>query len=894
MAPKPASTAGKAPASTASKAPAKTEGAKAAKKTSKPATADGEKKKRKKTRKETYSSYIYKVLKQVHPDTGISNKAMAILNSFVNDIFERIATEASKLATYSKKSTISSREIQTSVRLILPGELAKHAISEGTKTVAHVGASHSSEARYPPPRCHPETREHVLACLSDWINSHPTLLNQTANQVVDSEPPYFPVHWLYGQAGVGKSAIAQTLSESFDGSQGSRHLAASFFFSRTNPIRSSPTYLFTSIALSLAFCTGGPDLRSAIDNSVKDDPAILSASIDIQFRKLVVDPLQNLLQREEWRKQCQTLPQLVIIDGLDECGDSDSQRRVLTTVLNGFAPGSTLPLRFLIASRPEPAIREIFNRFSYITTRTELGDDYQTSRDVAIYLHDGFSCIYRKETHRAAMSGVLFPWPSPGIIDDLVQRTSGQFIYATTVLKYVDDEFSTPPERLKLVLGLPVGDPNAFAELDALYQQIMSTNPNTDRLNSVMGLLVAILENELQPDDSFALTEDLLSLPPGAVLSTLRGMHSVLDITPGRIRISHKSFEDFLKDPRRSGKFHVDVHSQRLHLIQRCKEAASRYQLELDNPRLDKTRRLQRLRSLFYFARTFGILPASFVLHCKQTRVNPFFFKVDNAAKRYKAVLDGQTVCLKVYYPSRCNDTMLSNIAIETLIWRQLNHPNVLSFLGVTNFGPPFCLVSPFLRNGDVMSFLRSHPEHDKRLCIKQITEGMNYLHTLQPPLTPVTHRDIKARNIYVTDDYQCCLADFGVSSIFDSYYDREKHFGASVEWLPPEVMIDKEPYETHGDVYAFACTAVEILSGRRPYSFLGQVDEVAILCGVFDGVRPPQPECVDDNDYIWELIQSCWVRNPLDRPSSKQICAVLRDRSLDALTNSESSSSFP
>ncbi|KAK7047453.1 histone H2B [Paramarasmius palmivorus] len=135
MAPKPASTAGKAPASTASKAPAKTEGSKAAKKTSKPAPADGEKKKRKKTRKETYSSYIYKVLKQVHPDTGISNKAMAILNSFVNDIFERIATEASKLATYSKKSTISSREIQTSVRLILPGELAKHAISEGTKSV---------------------------------------------------------------------------------------------------------------------------------------------------------------------------------------------------------------------------------------------------------------------------------------------------------------------------------------------------------------------------------------------------------------------------------------------------------------------------------------------------------------------------------------------------------------------------------------------------------------------------------------------------------------------------------------------------------------------------------------------------------------------------------------
>ncbi|CAB4435421.1 unnamed protein product [Rhizophagus irregularis] len=101
----------------------------------------GDKPKRRKVRKETYSSYIYKVLKQVHPDTGISNKAMSILNSFVNDIFERIAGEASKLAAYNKRSTISSREIQTAVRLILPGELAKHAVSEGTKAVTKYTSS---------------------------------------------------------------------------------------------------------------------------------------------------------------------------------------------------------------------------------------------------------------------------------------------------------------------------------------------------------------------------------------------------------------------------------------------------------------------------------------------------------------------------------------------------------------------------------------------------------------------------------------------------------------------------------------------------------------------------------------------------------------------------------
>ena len=97
-------------------------------------------------------------MKQVHPDTGVSSKAMSIMNSFVNDLFERIAAEASKLAHYNKRfdilsiwsvvlklsfgrSTITSREIQTAVRLLLPGELAKHAVSEGTKAVTKYTSS---------------------------------------------------------------------------------------------------------------------------------------------------------------------------------------------------------------------------------------------------------------------------------------------------------------------------------------------------------------------------------------------------------------------------------------------------------------------------------------------------------------------------------------------------------------------------------------------------------------------------------------------------------------------------------------------------------------------------------------------------------------------------------
>lgn len=88
-----------------------------------------------KRRQETFGLYIYKVLKQVHPDIGITSKSISIMNSFVNDVFEKISAESSRLAHTNKRSTITSREIQTSVRLLLPGELSKHAINEGTKAV---------------------------------------------------------------------------------------------------------------------------------------------------------------------------------------------------------------------------------------------------------------------------------------------------------------------------------------------------------------------------------------------------------------------------------------------------------------------------------------------------------------------------------------------------------------------------------------------------------------------------------------------------------------------------------------------------------------------------------------------------------------------------------------
>jgi len=113
------------------KAPAQKQ--QAAKKTAGKAPALEKRRRRKRT--ETFALYIYKVLRQVHPETGISKKSMSIMNSFINDIFDKMSNEAVRLMSYNKKRTLSSREIQTAVRLMLPGELSKHAVSEGTKAV---------------------------------------------------------------------------------------------------------------------------------------------------------------------------------------------------------------------------------------------------------------------------------------------------------------------------------------------------------------------------------------------------------------------------------------------------------------------------------------------------------------------------------------------------------------------------------------------------------------------------------------------------------------------------------------------------------------------------------------------------------------------------------------
>ncbi|ESK85364.1 nwd2 [Moniliophthora roreri MCA 2997] len=405
--------------------------------------------------------------------------------------------------------------------------------------IKDVGASHNSETRYPPPKCHPDTRQHILEILHRWIYD-PSWADR--------------VFWLYGPAGTGKSAIAQTIAET---GQREGFLVSSFFFSRGDPKRNNARPLFLTIAHALA--TSIPELRLPIEEALRGNPTILQASLEEQYEKLIVEPCKVLTELNRF-------PWVVIIDGLDECNGSREQQRILSILATIFS--EHIRIRFLVCSRPEPPIREVFDTdvFRPYLRRVALSEILRPSRDISTFLTSEFQRI-RSDS---AYQHIPFPssWPDPGIIDELVQKASGQFIYATTVIKFIDDEYSNPCTQLEIILHpgtrsvLDLESDSPYHDLDILYRQILLSNPHRihSKLQKVIRavVLMPMLRRTTvitPPTPSFV--EAFLMLQEGEVISTLRGMHSVLDIGGpyDTIRIPHASFSDFLRDPTRSGDF---------------------------------------------------------------------------------------------------------------------------------------------------------------------------------------------------------------------------------------------------------------------------------------------------------------------------------------------------
>ncbi|KAF8898008.1 hypothetical protein CPB84DRAFT_1175247 [Gymnopilus junonius] len=171
------------------------------------------------------------------------------------------------------------------------------------------GAFHDSDERFDPPKCHPRTREAVIAKIRNWIKTN------------DRESFFL---WLYGPAGAGKSAIAQTIAElCFE----EEEAAASFFFSRSSDERKVETFLISTLVYQLTLSI--PEIRDSVGIVMENDPKLLSRTLKSQAKALIIRPLNELAQSAEGRAALQARPRFIIIDGLDECLKVEGQQYVL-------------------------------------------------------------------------------------------------------------------------------------------------------------------------------------------------------------------------------------------------------------------------------------------------------------------------------------------------------------------------------------------------------------------------------------------------------------------------------------------------------------------------------------------------------------------------------------
>ena len=414
-------------------------------------------------------------------------------------------------------------------------------------------AFHNSKERFDPPKCHPKTRMAVLSEIMEWIKWEGDL---------DSF-----IMWLYGPAGAGKSAIAQTIAEMCEEEL---LLLASFFFSRTDPSRNSVQPLIATIAYQITLNI--PDVRDTILGTIERDPMIFSKSLAIQFKSLIVEPLQHLVEAGFFNEP--NSRRLVIIDGLDECFDPKVQRNILEVLTNAHRQ-HRFPLIFLFASRPEQHISHVFNTgfLPTATARIALDESYLPANDIRLFLTDKFQEI--KSTHR--LRRYIPPhWPLPNVLDQIVEKASGQFIYASTVINYISSIRHKPQDHLDIILGIrPPRRDLPFAELDALYMHILS---GVEDLDFVLEILSVLLFSRRFPWPwSSPLIDEFLAFEPGDVEMYLGDMSSLVNVGPNqRITVLHASLTDFLTDRTRSKEYWVNPPAQHTALARRCLQVLQR------------------------------------------------------------------------------------------------------------------------------------------------------------------------------------------------------------------------------------------------------------------------------------------------------------------------------
>ena len=419
---------------------------------------------------------------------------------------------------------------------------------------ASPSAAHDASARYPPPRCASGTREKVVADIMEWIKD---------------PSPNRSILWLNGPFGNGKSAIMQTISEVLHRDSRLSHLfAASFFFGRGMDRRDKAEYLIPTIAYQIAI--SDPRMRKLVDKALTQDPFILDKSIGAQLRCLITNPLQEVARDPSSSGHFHS--PTVIIDGLDECDGHDFQRNILNTISTAVLTDH-VQLRFLIASRPESQISETFHTQPLNHHHYHITLDNDCYVEMKQFLRSTFDEMCER---RHDLMFVEHPWPSETDLSTLAHRASGQFLYANTVVRFVDSDMAHPTHQLALILKERFGNVAAFSSMDDLYTQILESchcQKNLLRLLSAIQCLRLISLVQTVADLAV-----MSGLELDNVLVILRCLPAIFrvewlrqqDLPDGwprqgfthlyspEVAVHHISFIEFLFDKSRSKKFHVD------------------------------------------------------------------------------------------------------------------------------------------------------------------------------------------------------------------------------------------------------------------------------------------------------------------------------------------------
>ena len=403
-------------------------------------------------------------------------------------------------------------------------------------------ALHDSEANYEPPKCHPNTRVAVLGKMMNWVETK----------------DHF-IMWLNGSVGTGKTAIAHSF---IDSCLRNNLMIASFFFERSDSSRNHANPLIATLVYQIYRSL--PEVQNEIESIIGADPFLFKRSLELQFTELIIKPLRRL--RSSAMSRLSQGLFVIVIDGLNECISREAQQLVLRMV-SGHSEDKKLGIAilFLITSHPERDIRLIFDspKMENIATQLYLDDTFKPDEDIRLFLKDRFEEIRMTHPFRQFIPEL---WPTPAVMDSLVEKASGQFIYAAVVVKYIQSIRHVPNHRLESVLGPRPAQgvqSSPFTELDALYTAVLSATADSDTEKTLYALSIYALnvinQNANIPFD----ISEFMSLDEVDTSHLLSELGAVVQLEripnhPDTLKKVPGSLQDFLLDPARSRDFFID------------------------------------------------------------------------------------------------------------------------------------------------------------------------------------------------------------------------------------------------------------------------------------------------------------------------------------------------